>query len=150
MHNVLVQYPDWETELAPRLILGVWTPQFVKPAKRMFPQCRLGYIGATSFVQSFFDDCDAFSLPFVFLVTWEGRRCEHFKLKIRPIANEVGFLLLTDLQESARRRERTCLFGRSIRLSRWWRCADQILISLCCGMCLRDFLCSTCRPSECK
>ena len=41
------KYPDWETLLAPRLILGLWHPLFVEAAYQYLPLLTRYHIGLT-------------------------------------------------------------------------------------------------------
>jgi len=68
-------YPDWETELAPRIILGLWHPKFIEPAKRLLPSCKRIHIGfSISLAKKFFwRDCSGFSINFATLATAEGK-----------------------------------------------------------------------------
>ncbi|KAF5371344.1 hypothetical protein D9758_004181 [Tetrapyrgos nigripes] len=76
MHKAISAHPDWETTLAPRLVLGLWHPMFLPYAKEFLPYCRRSYIGINPSVAKkyFWDDCDTFSIAFPVLATYEGER----------------------------------------------------------------------------
>lgn len=76
MKETLSKIPDFETQLAPRLILGLWHPKFIEPAKRYVPSLRRAHIGASpgGAQQFFWNDCDAFSMYFPSLVGYEGQQ----------------------------------------------------------------------------
>ncbi|WFD32312.1 hypothetical protein MSPP1_003357 [Malassezia sp. CBS 17886] len=76
MRNTLQKFPGYETALAPRLILGLWHPKFLGPAKTHVPSLRRAHIGASAADARayFWDDCDAFSMLFPALVGAEGQR----------------------------------------------------------------------------
>lgn len=75
MNKVVRTFPEYETELSPRLILGLWHPKFLEPAKKHVPTLRRAHIGSSpaDALKYFWDDCDAFSLCFPSLVTAEGQ-----------------------------------------------------------------------------
>ena len=75
MARVIAQYEDWETVLAPRLILGLWHPLFLKSAYAHLPLLKRFHIGfSTSIVRKFFwDHCDGFSISFPLLMGPDGQ-----------------------------------------------------------------------------
>jgi len=75
MGEVVHQFPNYENDLAPRLILGLWHPKFIQPAKHHVPTLRRAHIGASpaDAVKYFWNDCDAFSIRFPSLVGAEGQ-----------------------------------------------------------------------------
>ncbi|WFD22369.1 hypothetical protein MEQU1_001039 [Malassezia equina] len=75
MGEVVHQFPNYEKDLAPRLILGLWHPRFIEPAKRYVPTLRRAHIGASpaDALKYFWNDCDAFSIRFPSLVGAEGQ-----------------------------------------------------------------------------
>lgn len=77
MHTILSAQPDWETKLAPRIILGLWHPTFLPHAKTILPYCRRSYIGGdTSVARTYFwDNVDVFSMWFASLATADGEAC---------------------------------------------------------------------------
>lgn len=76
MGETVQKFPEHEKELAPRLILGLWHPKFITPAKKYVPSLRRAYIGASpaDARRFFWNDCDAFSICFASLVGSEGQR----------------------------------------------------------------------------
>ena len=76
LHQTISAQEDWQTTLAPRLILGLWHPRFILAAVRITPYLRRSYIGASiSLARDYFwDACQAFSVQFAALATIEGAR----------------------------------------------------------------------------
>jgi len=76
MHTIISSHDGWETLLAPRIVLGLWHPRFIEPAKKHLPYCRRSHIGISPYIarQYFWDDCDSFSMAFMALATKEGER----------------------------------------------------------------------------
>ncbi|EJU06532.1 PLC-like phosphodiesterase [Dacryopinax primogenitus] len=76
MHEVIASQPNWETDLAPRILLGLWHPKFLNPAKDLLPYCRRAHIGMSPDIarKYFWDQCDGFSMNFGALVTVEGKQ----------------------------------------------------------------------------
>ncbi|CAK5277670.1 unnamed protein product, partial [Mycena citricolor] len=76
MHESISAYPGWETLLAPRIVLGLWHPKFIQPAKEILPYCRRSCIAFSVWIarQYFWSDVDSFSIWFNALATWEGKR----------------------------------------------------------------------------
>ncbi|KAI0049415.1 PLC-like phosphodiesterase [Auriscalpium vulgare] len=76
MHEAISSYPDWETLLAPRLVLGLWHPRALAPAKAILPYCKRSHIGfTTDFARKYFwNDCDAFSMWFPCLTSVDGEK----------------------------------------------------------------------------
>lgn len=77
MHTIISSHDGWETLLAPRIVLGLWHPRFLKPAERLLPYCRRSHIGISPRIakQYFWDSCDSFSMAFGALATIEGDTC---------------------------------------------------------------------------
>lgn len=73
--EIVAKYPNYETELSPRLILGLWHPLFLLPAKRHLPTLTRYHIGiSTSIARNYFwSDCVGFSMAFPMLVTADGQ-----------------------------------------------------------------------------
>ena len=69
--------PHWETDLAPRILLGLWHPRFLPYAREILPYCRRSCISRdVSIARNYFwKSCDAFSVNFYVLASWEGQRC---------------------------------------------------------------------------
>jgi len=80
MNGIITSYPEWETKLAPRIILGLWHPRFLSAAKAHVPYCKRSHIGSAPDIarKYFWKDCDAFSMWFPGLATADGEkfRCE--------------------------------------------------------------------------
>ncbi|EMD40535.1 hypothetical protein CERSUDRAFT_91264 [Gelatoporia subvermispora B] len=76
MHKIISAQPDWETVLAPRLLIGLWHPTFISHAKTHLPYCRRSYIGEdTELARKYFwDSCDVFSISFAALATARGTK----------------------------------------------------------------------------
>ncbi|OJT07112.1 hypothetical protein TRAPUB_2046 [Trametes pubescens] len=76
MHEIIAGQPNWQTDLAPRILLGLWHPRFVQPAKKILPYCKRSFIGRSVWVgrQYFWDSCEVFSINFATLASWEGQR----------------------------------------------------------------------------
>jgi phosphatidylglycerol phospholipase C len=75
MRAALSVWPEWETALAPRLLVGLWHPAFIAPCRSMLPHCRRSYIGIDlPFARRyFFNECDAFSILFDSLARPDGQ-----------------------------------------------------------------------------
>ncbi|KAF8165680.1 PLC-like phosphodiesterase [Crassisporium funariophilum] len=76
MHDIIAAQPNWETALAPRILLGLWHPRFIAFAKDRLPYCRRSYIGNSTYIarKYFWKDCDAFSMAFGALTTADGQK----------------------------------------------------------------------------
>jgi len=76
MHAEISSHPDWETALAPRILLGLWHPRFLAFAKARLGYCRRSYIGNSPYVarKYFWRDVDTFSMAFSALTTVGGQR----------------------------------------------------------------------------
>ncbi|KAI9000731.1 PLC-like phosphodiesterase [Trametes punicea] len=76
MHKIISAQPDWETALAPRILLGLWHPSFLPHAKAHLPYCRRSYIGQDIAVarKYFWDSCDVFSIKFSTLAMADGAK----------------------------------------------------------------------------
>jgi len=74
IHETISAQPDWEKDLAPRIVLGLWHPKFIEPAKTHLPYLKRSHIGisCTFAKRWFWDSCEAFSMNFSTLVTAEG------------------------------------------------------------------------------
>jgi glycerophosphoryl diester phosphodiesterase len=75
MARIVQQYDNWENLLAPRLILGLWHPLFLKAAYKHLPLLKRFHIGfSPSIVRKFFwDHCDGFSICFPLLMAPDGQ-----------------------------------------------------------------------------
>jgi len=76
MHETIAKHEGWETLLAPRILLGLWHPGFLSPAKAKLSYCRRSHIGSDPSVarRYFWNDCDAFSMAFAALTTSDGQK----------------------------------------------------------------------------
>ncbi|TDL29368.1 PLC-like phosphodiesterase [Rickenella mellea] len=76
MHKIISSHDEWETLLAPRIVLGLWHPRFLEPAIRHLPYCRRSHIGLSPYIarEYFWDSCEAFSMNFGALATYEGEK----------------------------------------------------------------------------
>ncbi|KAG8920340.1 hypothetical protein FRC03_001890 [Tulasnella sp. 419] len=74
MHETISSHKDWETVLAPRIVLGLWHPKFVVPAKTWLGYIHRSHIGISpSFAKTWFwEACDTFSMSFACLTSAEG------------------------------------------------------------------------------
>lgn len=74
MDKIIKTVPEWETALAPRLLLGLWHPRFLPHAKTHLPYCQRSYIGINLATarKYFWDDVDVFSINFGSLTTAAG------------------------------------------------------------------------------
>lgn len=76
MHQTISAQENWETTLAPRIVLGLWHPTFIVPAKTHLPYLSLAHIGVSLEIarEYFWESCDAFSILFIALASTEGER----------------------------------------------------------------------------
>ncbi|PFH50156.1 hypothetical protein AMATHDRAFT_177594 [Amanita thiersii Skay4041] len=76
MHETISAQPEWESVLAPRILLGLWHPCFLLHAKNRLPYCRRSYIGNSPDIarRYFWKECDAFSMSFAALTSTDGQR----------------------------------------------------------------------------
>jgi len=76
MHETISAQQDWETILAPRILVGLWHTKFILPAKTHLPYLSLSYIGLDleAAREYFWESCDVFSIFFNVLTTVEGER----------------------------------------------------------------------------
>jgi phosphatidylglycerol phospholipase C len=76
MNLIISKFPSWETNLAPRLLLGLWEPEFIEPASRILPYLRRAHIGESisKARKQFWEGCEGFSLRYNCLVTKDGER----------------------------------------------------------------------------
>lgn len=74
MHGIISAQPEWETKLAPRILLGLWHPRFVAYAKARLPYCRRSHIGdSTTLARTYFwNDVEVFSMAFSALAGSDG------------------------------------------------------------------------------
>jgi len=115
MHKIISAQPDWETTLAPRILLGLWHPRFLSFAKANLPYCRRSYIGNSPYIarKYFWNDVDAFSMAFAALTTADGYRLVVFFV---PEENEycIDGFFSSGLEWNARLRARNFSCGLSM------------------------------------
>lgn len=75
MREVIESYPNYETDLAPRMILGLWHPKFLSAALAQVPSMKRIHIGASPKAarEYFWKDCSGFSMYFASLVGADGQ-----------------------------------------------------------------------------
>ncbi|PWN90285.1 PLC-like phosphodiesterase [Acaromyces ingoldii] len=75
MKEIVESYPDFESKLAPRLILGLWHPIFLDAALKFVPALRRVHIGGSPMAARtyFWNHCDGFSMWFPSLVGADGQ-----------------------------------------------------------------------------
>jgi len=76
MHQALSAFPSWQTNLVPRILLGLWHPSFLQAAMEHVPYLKRSHIGMSPYIarEFFWDGVDAFSMNFGSLCTQEGVR----------------------------------------------------------------------------
>jgi glycerophosphoryl diester phosphodiesterase len=81
--------------LAPRLILGLWHPLFLKSAYKNLPLLRRYHIGfSPNVVRTYFwDACDGFSINFALLMGAEGQK---FLRQCREAGKEICVWTVND------------------------------------------------------
>lgn len=64
MHTCISSFSDWETLLAPRILLGLWHSSFITPALKHVAYLRRAYIGRNPHVarEYFWSHVEAFSI----------------------------------------------------------------------------------------
>jgi len=74
LHTTLSKHPNWEDDLAPRMILGLWHPKFIEPAKRILPSCPRIHIGFSPVLarKFFWESCSGFSINYASLAAADG------------------------------------------------------------------------------
>lgn len=89
------KHPSWETLLAPRLILGIWHPLFLRAAYDYLPLLRRYNIGfSPNIVRTYFwDACDGFSINFALLMGAEGQK---FLQQCREAGKEICVWTVND------------------------------------------------------
>jgi glycerophosphoryl diester phosphodiesterase len=76
MHMIISSHAEWETALAPRILLGLWHPRFLASAKAHLGYCRRSYIGNSPYFarKYFWHEVDTFSMAFPALTTTDGQK----------------------------------------------------------------------------
>ncbi|GMK56672.1 hypothetical protein CspeluHIS016_0305120 [Cutaneotrichosporon spelunceum] len=74
--QALATVPQWETVLAPRIVLGLWHPKFIEPAASILPTVRRFCISMSvaEVRKYFFDKCHGFSVWYPPLASAEGAK----------------------------------------------------------------------------
>lgn len=75
MKDIIESYPNWQTLLAPRIILGIWHPTFIAPAARILPFLPR-YAISMSIPEArtyFFTHCQGLSIHFPALASADGQ-----------------------------------------------------------------------------
>lgn len=98
MLNNRSKYERWEQQLAPRIILGLWHPLFIRPAYQYLPSCTRYHIGISPSIarQYFWNACAGFSINFSMLVGGEGQK---FIADCRAAGKEVCVWTVNDPNE---------------------------------------------------
>ncbi|KAK4705770.1 phosphatidylglycerol phospholipase C, partial [Phenoliferia sp. Uapishka_3] len=88
MNEIISSYEDYETLLAPRLVLGLWHPKYLQPARDIIPYLRLAHIGMSTALarKHFWDSCGSFSMNFSCLVGGDG---EAFRSECKAAGKDV-------------------------------------------------------------
>lgn len=58
IHEIISAQENWEKDLAPRILLGLWHPKFIEPARKHLPYVKRAHIGKSP------DATEAFSFFF--------------------------------------------------------------------------------------
>ncbi|KAF7304827.1 GP-PDE domain-containing protein [Mycena kentingensis (nom. inval.)] len=76
MHTAISAFPEWETALAPRILLGLWHPKDLGPAKSILPYCKRCSISFSLWITRTYmwDDVECISLWQNALVSREGQK----------------------------------------------------------------------------
>ena len=125
MHEIISAQPNWEVDLAPRILLGLWHPRFIPHAKTILPYCKRSYIGVSLpwARQYFWDSCEVFSVNFSILATREGGRfreeCKRAgkKVAVWTVNEPVQMLEVRTVITPFRGAFRVSLFAGFARLS---------------------------------
>ncbi|TBU33039.1 PLC-like phosphodiesterase [Dichomitus squalens] len=95
MHEVISTQPNWEVDLAPRILLGLWHPRFIPHARAILPYCKRSFIGVSmAWAREYFwESCEVFSINFSILATWEGAR---FREECKQAGKKVAVWTVND------------------------------------------------------
>ncbi|KZT29367.1 PLC-like phosphodiesterase [Neolentinus lepideus HHB14362 ss-1] len=76
LKKTIIAHENWEALLAPRILLGLWHPRFLRPAETILPNLKRSYIGVSPYIarKYFWESCDAFSIHFSILASWDGEK----------------------------------------------------------------------------
>lgn len=91
-------YPQWQTTLAPRIILGLWHPLFLQSAYTHLPLAQRYHIGFSIGISRkfFWDACQGFSIAFPLLVGAQGQA---FLQDCRDAGKEVCVWTVNNTEE---------------------------------------------------
>lgn len=89
IHEIISAQENWEKDIAPRILLGLWHPKFIEPAKKHLPYVKRAHIGMSpAFAKKWFwDSCETFSMSFSGLVTAEG---EAFRRECKEAGKSIA------------------------------------------------------------
>ena len=98
INELVVEYDEYETKLAPRLVLDLWHPKYVEPAREILPYLRLAHIGLSPSIarRYFWDACESFSMNFACLVTSDGAQ---FRDECRRAGKDICVWTVNDRRE---------------------------------------------------
>jgi len=98
MHTIISSHDGWEEKLAPRILLGLWHPKFLGPAKDILPYCRRSHIGSMPAIarKYFWEHVDAFSMWFPAMTTSDGQR---FLAECKAAGKDVMVWTVNDQSE---------------------------------------------------
>jgi phosphatidylglycerol phospholipase C len=126
MHTIISSHDGWEEKLAPRILLGLWHPKFLGPAKDILPYCRRSHIGSMPAIarKYFWEHVDAFSMWFPAMTTSDGQR---FLAECKAAGKDVMVWTVNDQSEMMEVRlcrgilavYRLTLGGRTTRRHGW-------------------------------
>lgn len=105
MAELINVYPNYETALAPRLLLGLWHPRFVKIAMEELPSCSRCYIGNDPSIakQYFWNNVEAFSMLYPSLETSDGQRYGPFAFKDADDTQLCGFRFIQECKSAGKK-----------------------------------------------
>ncbi|KAJ7111584.1 PLC-like phosphodiesterase [Mycena crocata] len=88
MHTTISAFPKWETQLAPRILLGIWHPRFIQPAKDILPYCRRSSISFSLWLARThsMNDVDCVSIWYNALMSAEGKR---FRADVKKSGKQI-------------------------------------------------------------
>lgn len=115
MHKAISAHDGWETLLAPRIVLGLWHPKFVRPAQEILPYCTRSHIGLSPHLarRYFWDGCSAFSMNFGALQTAEGAR---FRADCKAAGKKIMVWTVNDPRQMMEVRKNTDVIRPSAQI----------------------------------
>lgn len=95
IHETISAQDDWQTTLAPRIVLGLWHPKFIEPAKSHLPYLKRSHIGKSvtrhfSFISSLNHDASCTGISCSFAKRWFWESCEVFSMSFWALATTEG------------------------------------------------------------